>query len=95
MASLRYLPTALEDLGRLAKFLRETQPIEAARTVSLLVEGINVLGKHPLIGRPIDEERRELVVFRGRSGYIVQYAYRVAADEVLLLAIRHQRELDG
>ena len=94
MATLRFTPAALRGLERLAAFLRESDPAAAAETIALILNGLKVLAAHPLIGRPIDASRRELLVFRGRSGYVAQYAFRFAADEVVFLAIRHQRELD-
>lgn len=94
MAALRFTPAALRDLERLAAFLRESDPASAAETIPLVLNGLKVLSIHPLIGRPIDMRRRELLVFRGRSGYVAQYAFRPAADEVLILAIRHQREVE-
>jgi Plasmid stabilization system protein len=95
LARLRVLPPALDDLARLSEFLRETDPGAASETVSLILDGLKVLAIHPLIGRPLDANRRELVIFRGRSGYVAQYSYRVREDEVVVLAVRHQRELDG
>ena len=94
MATLRFTPAALRDLERLAAFLRESDPIAAAETIALILNGLKVLAAHPLIGRPIDANRRELLVFRGRSGYVAQYALRPGDNEVVFLAIRHQRELD-
>ncbi|MGZ5066788.1 MAG: type II toxin-antitoxin system RelE/ParE family toxin [Usitatibacter sp.] len=95
MATLRILPGALEDLARLSAFLRESDPSAASETTSLILDGLKVLAAHPLIGRPLDANRRELVIFRGRTGYLAQYSYRAREDEVLILAVRHQRELDG
>lgn len=95
MATLRIAPAALKDLERLANFLRESDPRAAANTVPLILDGIKVLASHPLIGRPIDVNRRELVIFRGRTGYLVQYSFYPGEDEVLVLAVRHQREIDG
>ncbi len=60
----------------------------------LILNGLKVLADHPLIGRPIDASRRELLVFRGRWGYFAQYAFRPADNEVVFLAIRHQREVE-
>ena len=94
MAAVKLLPAALRDLERLVAFLRDEHPAAAAATASLIFEGIAVLRTHPLIGRPIDAERRELIVFRGRTGYVAQYQFDAAADEVLVLAVRHQRELE-
>lgn len=94
MASLRFTPAALRDLERLAAFLRQSDPETADETIPLILDGLKVLATHPLIGRPIDSRRRELLVFRGRTGYVAQYSFSPADDEVILLAVRHQREVD-
>ena len=94
MATLRFTPAALSDLERLAIFLRESDREAAADTIPLILDGLRILATHPLIGRPIDVNRRELLVYRGRTGYVAQYSFRLAADEVVLLAIRHQREVE-
>ena len=73
-------------------FLRESDAVAAMQTIPLILDGLKLLGRHPLIGRAIAADRRELLIFRGRSGYVAQYSYRPAADEVIVLAIRHQRE---
>lgn len=94
MATLRFTPAALADLERLAAFLRESDPVAASATIPLILDGLKVLTQHPLIGRPIDGRRRELLVFRGRSGYVAQYAFLPAKDTIVVLAIRHQREVE-
>lgn len=43
-------------------------------------------------GRVVEAGLRELVISRGRSGHVALYRYDVAADLVLVLALRHQRE---
>jgi plasmid stabilization system protein ParE len=45
-----------------------------------------------LIGRPAEDGRRELVLSRGRYGYIAKYRWLAAEEIVLILAVRHQRE---
>ena len=95
MAALLFASAALSDLERVVEFLQESDPTAAAETVPLILEGLKILRAHPLIGRPIGPDRRELVIFRGRRGYIAQYKFRPASDDVIVLAIRHQRELDG
>jgi plasmid stabilization system protein ParE len=95
LGKLRFTPAALDDLERLATFLLESDAAAAAETIPLILDGLKVLARYPLIGRPIDVNRRELVIFRGRTGYLAQYSFRLAADEVVVLAIRHQREVDG
>ena len=94
MAAVKLLPAALDDLERLVEFLRESDPVAASETAALIFDGLRVLADHPLIGRPVAVNRRELVIFRGRSGYLAQYSYSLDSDEVLVVAIRHQREVD-
>ena len=95
MAVLRFTPAALGDLERLAAFLRDSDADAATHTIPLILDGLRILAAHPLIGRPLDARRRELVIFRGRQGYVAQYSFRPVQDEGIVLAIRHQRELDG
>ena len=92
MTRLVFAPAALNDLERLAAFLLDQSERQAAETKPLLIDGLQVLKRHPLIGRPAEHGMRELLISRGRSGYVALYRYLVEADTVLVLAIRHQRE---
>lgn len=94
MAAVKLLPPALDDLERLVEFLRASDPGAASETAAPVFDGLRVLADHPLIGRPVGVNRRELVIFRGRTGYLAQYSYSLDSDEVLVVAIRHQREVD-
>lgn len=92
MARLIYSKRAFADLERLTDFLLETEPDAAAGTTDLILEALQILGNHPLVGRPAEHHLRELVISRGRTGYLTMYSYEEAQDTVLTLAIRHQRE---
>ena len=92
MASVSYAPRALADLERLSDFLAETDLHAAAHTVDLIADAVAVLEEHPLIGRRAEADLRELVISRGKSGYIALYRYDGERDRVLVLAVRHQRE---
>lgn len=92
MAVVEYSARALADIDRLAEFLLVDNPREATRTAALIMDAIDVLREHPLIGRPVEHDLRELVISRGHTGYLALYAWDEAADRVLVLAIRHQRE---
>ena len=83
---------AANDLDRLVDFLLATQPLEAVRTNDLITDALNILERHPMIGRPIEQGLRELVISRGNSGYLALYQYDESADVVIVLAVRHQRE---
>lgn len=92
MAKLIYSARALADLERLTDFLIEADPSAAAETVGLIEEAVELLARHALIGRPVEYELRELVISRGRTGYVALYSFEENQDAVLILAIRHQRE---
>ena len=92
MAVISYAPRALSDLQRLVDFLAENDPAAATQTAELIVSAVQALQRHPLLGRPVESGFRELVISRGRSGYLALYRYDEARDRVLVLTIRHQRE---
>jgi plasmid stabilization system protein ParE len=50
------------------------------------------LEQHPEIGRLVQHNFRELIISRGKTGYVALYEYDKDSDVVLVLAIRHQRE---
>jgi plasmid stabilization system protein ParE len=92
MARLIYSSRSFNDLDRLTDFLIDTDPVAASETVELIAEAVTILKRHPLIGRPVEDNIRELVISRGKTGYIALYSYEAEYDTVLILAIRHQRE---
>lgn len=92
MTALRYARRALDDLERLVDFLIDDSPADASATYELIESALVSLECHPLIGRPAEAGLRELVISRGRTGYLALYRYDEVRDEALVLAIRHQRE---
>jgi len=92
VARLIYSARALDELERVTDFLVDTDPAAAAVTVDLIAEAVAILAHHPLIGRPAEHGLRELVISRGRTGYVALYSFETAQDCVLILAVRHQRE---
>ena len=83
---------AADDLEALVDFLLSDMPEHAVQTVDLIMDGLNILQDHPNIGRPLQLLLRELVISRGRTGYVALYEYDSQADVVVVLAIRHQRQ---
>lgn len=92
MARLIYTEAALEDLERLADFLVASEPAAAEATIDLIARAVSILEDNPLIGRPVESPLRELVISRGRTGYVALYSHEITHDVVLVAAIRHQRE---
>ncbi len=83
---------AAQDLEELVDFLRIHQAEYAVETIDLILNALNILEQHPHIGRLVQNQLRELIISRGKTGYVALYEYDEAADVVLVLAIRHQRE---
>jgi plasmid stabilization system protein ParE len=94
VARVVYSANAVASLERAFGFLVEDAPEAALAAVEAIQSAVNLLGFHPLIGRLITAEVRELVISYGRTGYVALYRFVPARDEVRVLAIRHQRELD-
>ena len=89
-----FAAAAAEDLERLVEFLLERFPEDAIQTVDLITDALNILQQHPRIGRPLEAALGELVISRGRTGYLALYEYDELSDLVIVLAVRHQREQD-
>ena len=92
MIELVYTEQALVDLERLSDFLLETDPPAAHDTAVLIFEALEILAIHPEIGRKVHFGQRELVISRGRTGYLALYRFLPHIDRILILALRHQRE---
>ena len=93
MAQVIYAAEALADLERLTGFLLEQAPESAPAVLAHVTEAIEILVDHPLIGRRVDGELRELVILRGVSGNLALYRFDPVRDIVRMLCIRHQREV--
>lgn len=93
MAAVVYSARALTNVERVFQFLRDENPSAALAAAAAIQTAIDHLGMHPLVGRRIEGEIRELVISYGRTGYIALYRFHVLRDEVRVLALRHQREL--
>ncbi len=83
---------AWNDLEDLVNFLLTQGDATAPALIDFLFDGLRVLTHQPGIGRPADQGLRELVLHRGKSGYIVKYRYLPERAAVRVLRIRHQRQ---
>lgn len=80
------------DLMRLTDFLVEQDLVAALATADLIVDALGLLQRHPRVGRRVMQNMRELVIQRGRSGYLALYRVDANDQTAEILAIRHQRE---
>ena len=93
MIKIIYQDKAREDIMRLVDFLMESDLDAALATLGIIGDGVLVLKNHPEIGRPTESDvLRELVISRGRTGYIALYEFDQLRDIVIVLKVKHQRE---
>lgn len=93
MATVVYSRTAIQHLERAFAFLLRRDPAAAVSAASAIRGAIEMLAAHPLVGRCVHGDLRELVISYGRTGYVALYRFLPLRDEVRVLAIRHQREI--
>ena len=91
MATLIYSTRAFADLDRFIRFAGE-QGLDSLKAVTVISGAIEILEHHPLIGRPVEHELRELIISHGKTGFVALYDYHPDDDLVVILAVRHQRE---
>ncbi len=92
MTGLVILDEAGQDIQRLTEFLLAQHPEDAVGLVEIMVSALKILQQHPEIGRPNKLPLRELVISRGKSGYLALYWFNQLEDRVEVIRIRHQRE---
>jgi plasmid stabilization system protein ParE len=93
MAQVVYSARSLVHIERAFQFLRDKNPTAALNAMTAIQSAVDCLEAHPLIGRRIEGELRELIISYGQTGYVALYRFVVSLDEVRILAIRHQRAL--
>jgi len=92
MARVQITSRALADLERLFDFLADHNPKLARERMLSVRRALELLSDHPLLGRQAEDGRRELILSRGKFGYVAKYRWVPAEDVVLILAARHQLE---
>jgi plasmid stabilization system protein ParE len=93
VATIIYSARTLGHIERAFQFLHDRNPQAAEKAAQVIQSAVLALAAHPLVGRRVEGEIRELVISYGHSGYVALYRFLVAMDEVRILAVRHQREL--
>lgn len=93
MARVVYSARALDHLEQAFGFLRADNPRAARDSVAAIRSAAQLVAEHPLVGRRLHGDIRELVTSFGHTGYVALYRFVPAREEVRILAIRHQREL--
>ena len=81
-----------DDFERILDHLAHYQVENPALRIREIIEAINVLEHNPMIGRPANNDKRELVIGRRSHGYVALYRYIAEIDTVFVLAVRSQEE---
>ena len=92
MARIEIAPDVNDDLDRIFDHIAQHDLDHAAERVREIIDAISVLERNPLIGRPAQRAKRELVIGRRSHGYVALYRYAPEIDTVFVLALRSQRE---
>jgi plasmid stabilization system protein ParE len=92
MARVELAPEVFDDFDRFLDHMTRYEVEDAPARIGDIVQAIQILTHSPLIGRPVQDGKRELVIGRAARGYIALYRFVAGIDTVFVLAIRSQRE---
>ena len=81
-----------DDIARITAHLQTHEVDDIRARVDEIFDALMLLRRHPLIGRPVSDGLRELVIGRDARGYVARYRFDPVADEVRVAALRAQRE---
>jgi plasmid stabilization system protein ParE len=93
VAQVVYSARGIENLERAFESLLAGNPTAAQAAAEAIESAVNTLAAHPLVGRRVEADLRELVISFGVTGYIALYRFEVREDTVRVLALRHQHEI--
>jgi plasmid stabilization system protein ParE len=85
-------PEIGEDIDRILEHLGQYEVEDMPDRTREIIQAIAVLEYNPLIGRPAEQEKLELVIGRHARGYVALYRYVSEIDTVFVLALKSQRE---
>lgn len=87
---------AIKGMERCRQFLKRKNLLASKRAAHVIKEHFVLLETASKIGRSIDErpDLREQIIEFGDSGYLALYYFDNKQDKVLILAFRHQKEIE-
>ena len=92
MSRIELAPEVGDDFDRILDHLDQYQVENPVLRIREIIEALNVLEHNPMIGRPANNGKRELVIGRSSHGYVALYRYIVEIDTAFVLAVRSQQE---
>ena len=85
---LRFTPRAVRNIADVADYLRERNPAAAERVQSDIYDSLQSLILFPHVGRRQTAAGVRRIVTR-RYSYLVYYTVDEAADEIVVLNVKH------
>jgi plasmid stabilization system protein ParE len=85
---LRFTPRAVENIAAIADYIRERNPAASQRVRAAIYESLQDLILFPHVGRVQQTEGVRKFVTR-KYAYLVYYTVDDAAEEIILLNIKH------
>jgi toxin ParE1/3/4 len=92
MARIEIAPEVADDVDRIFDHLTQFDVENVPSRIREIIQAIGVLEQSPLIGRPAQGDKRELIIGHRARGYVALYRYVSEIDTVFVLALRSQRE---
>jgi len=92
VARIELAPEVGDDIERILDHLAQHDVEYPSARIGEIIEAISILERNPLIGRPMDNGKRELIIGRRSRGYVALYRHVATIDTVFVLALRSQRE---
>ena len=94
MATVVWLPEALDDIERLHSFLLKKNPVAARNAVVCIKAAANQLTEFPDFGRGMDDDsgRRQIFAAFGAGAYVLRYRID-ARGYVVVIRVWHSREM--
>jgi len=93
---LEWSPDAIQGIQRAYRFLAGKDQDAANAAADALRKQAAILKQFPNAGRPAEDlepEHRELLIPFGASGYVLLYHFDENKAAVIILAVRHQKEV--
>ncbi len=92
MPRIELAPEVAQDFDRIIDHLHRHEADDTIARIGGIIAAIDVLETSPLIGRPAEQGKRELMIGQSSRGYVALYRYIPGIDAVFVLAVRAQRE---
>jgi toxin ParE1/3/4 len=92
VARVELAAKVVQDFERFVDHMIRAGTEDAPERIEEIIQALDILTSSPLIGRPVKDGNRELVVGRGVRGYVALYRFVEVIDTVFVLAIRSQHE---